>query len=119
MAAASRARLRIALDDFGTGYGGFTYLKRLRINYLKIDIEFVRDIDINPASRQVVEAVVGLARGFGLKTVAEGVEDAETLGSARRPRRRPRPGLRDRPADAHVVRAASESGPSAGLKATA
>ncbi|HYI38281.1 MAG TPA: EAL domain-containing protein [Thermoleophilaceae bacterium] len=69
---------KLALDDFGTGYGGFTYIKQLPVDYLKIDIEFVRDLTTNPASRHVVEAVVGLARGFGLETVAEGVEDAET-----------------------------------------
>jgi PAS domain S-box-containing protein len=69
----------IALDDFGTGYGGFTYLKRLPIHFLKIDIEFVRDLPSNPASRHVVRAVVSLARDFGLRTVAEGVEDEETL----------------------------------------
>jgi PAS domain S-box-containing protein len=69
----------VALDDFGTGYGGFTYLKRLPIDFLKIDIEFVRDLPSNPASRHVVRAVVSLARDFGLRTVAEGVEDEETL----------------------------------------
>lgn len=69
----------LALDDFGTGYGGFSYLKRLPVDYLKIDIEFVRDLATDPASRRVVEAVVSLARGFGIKTVAEGVEDAATL----------------------------------------
>ena len=68
---------KLALDDFGTGYGGFTYLKQLPVDYLKIDIEFVRDLATNPGSRHVVEAVVALARGFGLQTVAEGVEDAE------------------------------------------
>ncbi|MCW2959219.1 MAG: hypothetical protein JWO90_239 [Solirubrobacterales bacterium] len=70
----------LALDDFGTGYGGFSYLKRLPVSFLKIDIEFVRDLVSEPASRQVVEAVVSLARGFGIRTVAEGVEDAATLG---------------------------------------
>jgi len=69
----------LALDDFGTGYGGFTYLKQLPVDFLKIDIEFVRDLPINPASQHVVEAVVALSRAFGLKTVAEGVEDAATL----------------------------------------
>ena len=74
-----RLGCKIALDDFGTGYGGFTYLKQLPIDYLKIDIEFVRDVKYDPASRRVVEAVVSLARGFGLTTVGEGVEDQETL----------------------------------------
>ena len=73
----------LALDDFGTGYGGFSYLKRLPVDYLKIDIEFVRDLIGEPASRQVVEAVVSLARGFGIKTVAEGVEDAATYALLR------------------------------------
>jgi PAS domain S-box-containing protein len=70
---------KLALDDFGTGYGGFTYLKQLPLDYLKIDIEFVRDLRTSTASLHVVEAVVNLARGFGLKTVAEGIEDQETL----------------------------------------
>lgn len=70
---------KIALDGFGTGYGGFTYLKQLPIDFLKIDIEFVRDLTNSSASRHVVEAVVNLAAGFGLKTVGEGVEDQATL----------------------------------------
>jgi PAS domain S-box-containing protein len=68
-----------ALDDFGTGYGAFTYLKTLPIKYLKIDMEFVRDLLDNKASQHLVSATVQLAHGFGQKTVAEGVEDAETL----------------------------------------
>jgi EAL domain-containing protein (putative c-di-GMP-specific phosphodiesterase class I) len=71
---------RVALDDFGTGYGGFTYLKRLPVHYLKIDREFVRDLGDNEASRHVVEAVVALARGFGQQTIAEGVERESRLG---------------------------------------
>jgi PAS domain S-box-containing protein len=70
---------RIALDDFGTGYSGFTYLKHLPIDFLKIDIEFVRDLTHSSASRLVVAAVVDLAAGFGLQTVGEGVEDQDTL----------------------------------------
>jgi PAS domain S-box-containing protein len=70
---------QLALDDFGTGFGGYSYLKQLPVSYLKIDIEFVRDAVCDPASRKLVEAVVNLARDFGIKTVAEGVEDADTL----------------------------------------
>jgi EAL domain-containing protein (putative c-di-GMP-specific phosphodiesterase class I) len=70
---------KLALDDFGTGYGGFTYLKHLPVDLLKIDVDFVRDLATNTASRHVVEAVVTLARAFGLQTVAEGIEDAAAL----------------------------------------
>jgi PAS domain S-box-containing protein len=75
---------KIALDDFGTGYGGFTYLKQLPVDFLKIDIEFVRDVRTNSASRNVIQAIVGLARGFGLKTVGEGVEDEASLNLLRK-----------------------------------
>jgi EAL domain-containing protein (putative c-di-GMP-specific phosphodiesterase class I) len=70
---------KLALDDFGTGYGAFTFLKQLPIDYLKIDIEFVSDLASNTASHHVIQAVVALARAFSLQTVAEGVEDGETL----------------------------------------
>ncbi len=70
---------RLALDDFGTGFGGFTYLKKLQIDRLKIDVEFVRDLHSSSASQHVVKAVVSLAKAFGLDTVAEGVEDEQTL----------------------------------------
>ncbi len=74
-----RLGCEIALDDFGTGYGGLTYLKQLPVDYLKLDIEFVRDLASNSASRHVVQAVLELARNFELRTVAEGVEDARTF----------------------------------------
>jgi PAS domain S-box-containing protein len=69
----------LALDDFGTGFGSFTYLKKLPITHLKIDIEFVRDLVANPDNLHVVKAIVSLARAFGLKTIAEGVEDEQAL----------------------------------------
>ena len=70
---------KVALDDFGTGYGGFTYVKQLPVDFLKIDIEFVRDVRTNSASRHVIQSIVSLAAGFGLKTVGEGVEDEASL----------------------------------------
>lgn len=70
---------QLALDDFGTGFGSFTYLKSVPVSYLKIDIDFVRDLKANPANQVLVKAIVGLAEGFGYQTIAEGVEDAETL----------------------------------------
>lgn len=69
----------LALDDFGTGYGSFTYLKNLPLSSVKIDIDFVRDLTTNPANRHVVVAIASLAEAFGLDTIAEGVENDETL----------------------------------------
>ncbi len=52
-------------------------------SFLKIDIEFIRELKRNPADRQLVEAIVSIARGLGKKTIAEGVEDADTLKMVR------------------------------------
>jgi PAS domain S-box-containing protein len=70
---------QVALDDFGAGYGGFNYLKRLPVSYIKIDREFVRDLCDELPSQHVVSAVVNLAKAFGMQTIAEGAEDDETL----------------------------------------
>jgi diguanylate cyclase (GGDEF)-like protein/PAS domain S-box-containing protein len=73
----------LALDDFGTGYSSFAYLKHIPAQYLKIDMEFIREIERNPADQQLVQAIVSVAHGLGQKTVAEGVEDGRTLALVR------------------------------------
>ncbi|MFT3865067.1 MAG: EAL domain-containing protein [Solirubrobacterales bacterium] len=65
----------VSLDDFGTGFGSFTYLNRLPASELKIDREFVRDLGVAEADRRIVDTMVDIAANFGLRTVAEGVED--------------------------------------------
>lgn len=70
---------RLALDDFGTGFGSFTYLRRLPANFLKIDMAFVTELCRSDRDQHVVKAIVTLAQGFGQLTIAEGVEDEETL----------------------------------------
>ncbi|MCZ4493884.1 MAG: hypothetical protein JWP53_2815 [Conexibacter sp.] len=70
---------RFALDDFGTGYGTLTYLKHLPVHFIKIDVDFVRDLLRSDHDERVVRSIVSLAREFGLKTVAEGIEDEPTL----------------------------------------
>jgi diguanylate cyclase (GGDEF)-like protein/PAS domain S-box-containing protein len=65
----------LALDDFGSGLSSFGYLKRFKVDYLKIDGQFVRNLDKDRADRAVVESMVQLARAFGLKTIAEFVEN--------------------------------------------
>jgi diguanylate cyclase (GGDEF)-like protein/PAS domain S-box-containing protein len=74
---------RFALDDFGTGYASFTYLKRLPVQYLKIDIDFVRELSHNLQDVSVVRAIVGLAGDFGQSTIAEGIEDEQTAEALR------------------------------------
>jgi PAS domain S-box-containing protein len=74
---------RFALDDFGTGYGTFTYLKHIPADYLKIDIEFVRELPGSEADVRLVRAIVHMARELGKKTIAEGVESAEALSQLR------------------------------------
>jgi diguanylate cyclase (GGDEF)-like protein/PAS domain S-box-containing protein len=69
---------KLALDDFGTGFASFTYLKRLPVQYLKIDIDFVRDVARSQRDMFVVRAIVALAGDFGQETIAEGVEDQTT-----------------------------------------
>lgn len=69
----------VALDDFGTGFGSFSYLKHLPTRYLKIDMEFVRDVVTNATDRQVVKSITEVAHSLDKLTVAEGVEDRDTL----------------------------------------
>ena len=69
----------LALDDFGTGFGSFTYLRVLPLRYLKIDRSFVHDLVGSRDDRRVVESIIGIARQFGLRTIAEGVENQPTL----------------------------------------
>jgi diguanylate cyclase (GGDEF)-like protein/PAS domain S-box-containing protein len=71
----------IAIDDFGTRYSSLAYLQSLPISAIKIDQAFVRDLGQKRESHAIVAAMIGIARGFGLGFVAEGVERAEHLES--------------------------------------
>jgi EAL domain-containing protein (putative c-di-GMP-specific phosphodiesterase class I) len=63
-----------SLDDFGTGYSSLSYLKRLPVNTLKVDREFVSGIEDNSENLSILQGVIGLSRVFGKQVVAEGVE---------------------------------------------
>jgi len=69
-----RAGVVVALDDFGTGYSSLSYLQRFEVDVLKIDRSFIAEIDANPSSLALTEAIVAMAHRLGLAVVAEGVE---------------------------------------------
>jgi len=71
--------VRVALDDFGAGYTSFSYLKQLPADILKIDGNFIVNINAHPANVAIVEAIVNLAGHLGMKTIAEWAEDAATI----------------------------------------
>jgi len=79
MAAINEIGCLFALDDFGTGFSSFDYLRQLPFEYIKIDGSFIRNLSSRPDDQVLVKAMVEIAIAFNKKTVAEQVEDAETL----------------------------------------
>ncbi|MCC6072031.1 putative bifunctional diguanylate cyclase/phosphodiesterase [Massilia sp. GCM10020059] len=71
--------VKVALDDFGAGYTSFSYLKELPADVLKIDGNFIVNINEHPANVAIVEAIVNLAVNLGMKTIAEWAEDSATV----------------------------------------
>ena len=70
--------IQVALDDFGSGFSSFLYLKYLAVDYVKIEGSFVQQITNDPRDRIMVEHINSMAHQFGLKTIAEFVEDEAT-----------------------------------------
>jgi diguanylate cyclase (GGDEF)-like protein/PAS domain S-box-containing protein len=70
---------RFVLDDFGSGFSSFAYLKNLPVDYLKIDASFTHQLPNDPIQRALVESIQQIAHVLGMRTIAEGIEDEETL----------------------------------------
>jgi predicted signal transduction protein with EAL and GGDEF domain len=75
------AGVRIALDDFGTGYATLSQLLTFNLDRIKIDRSFIECLGKDEQSATIVSAILGLAKGFGLATTAEGIEDSAQLNS--------------------------------------
>ena len=76
--------IRVAVDDFGTGYSSLAYLKKLPIDYLKIDQSFVKDVIYSPDAAAICVAIIDLAHNLKLKVIAEGVETDAQMNYLRR-----------------------------------
>jgi PAS domain S-box-containing protein len=83
-AGAAKLGCRLALDDFGTGYGAMTYLRNLPAHFLKIDRDFVEGLGDDEDNQRIVRTIVDIARRYGQRTIAEGVEAEQTAALLRR-----------------------------------
>lgn len=72
---------RIGLDDFGTGFASFTHLKRLDVDYLKVDGSYMKSMSQDPINAAVLAAIAKIAHALGKRTVAECVESAREAGA--------------------------------------
>ena len=75
--------ISVSIDDFGTGYSSLSYLQKLRIDNLKIDRSFIRDVPSDPDALALTKALVSLAHSLGMKVVMEGIETEQQLNAMR------------------------------------
>jgi EAL domain-containing protein (putative c-di-GMP-specific phosphodiesterase class I) len=69
-----RLGVSLAVDDFGTGFSSLSYLERLNVDRLKIDLSFVSQMEQSDGSKRIVETIIQLGRSLQLELIAEGIE---------------------------------------------
>ncbi len=79
MAALKELGCQFAIDDFGTGYSSFAYLKRLPVDFLKIDGSFIRGLERDPVDQTMVRLIGEVAKAANIKTVAEYVQSGTAM----------------------------------------
>ena len=72
-----RRGIEVSIDDFGTGFSALSYLKRLHIDYLKIDRSFISNLSRSTSDQTLTEAIIVMAHKLGIRTIAEGIETEE------------------------------------------
>ena len=75
----SRMNIKISIDDFGTGFSSMAQLKKMPVDEIKIDKAFVLELATNSEDQVMVKTLIAMAQNLGLSTVAEGVENAESV----------------------------------------
>ena len=76
---ARRMGCKIAIDDFGTGYSNFSYLTKLKPDYIKIDGSLIRNLENDKNSYAIVDSIIVFAQKLGIKTIAEFVHNEKTF----------------------------------------
>lgn len=74
----------LSIDDFGTGYSSLAFLKRFRVDKLKIDGSFIRNLEVDSHDLAIIRSIIQLANGFNMRTIAEGLETQGQLEILRR-----------------------------------
>jgi EAL domain-containing protein (putative c-di-GMP-specific phosphodiesterase class I) len=81
LAELKRLDVTLAIDDYGTGYSSLSYLRRLPVDWIKIDQSFVREMTNSQDAAMIVRSTIELAHNLKLKVIAEGVEDERTFAT--------------------------------------
>ncbi|MGD8885361.1 MAG: EAL domain-containing protein [Gammaproteobacteria bacterium] len=74
----SNLGVQISIDDYGTGYSSLAYLKRFPVSEMKIDRTFIKDMAVDEDDKLIVGTTIDMGHNFGLRVIAEGVEDGDT-----------------------------------------